>query len=145
MWIPLTPESLLSRLSGQEAARLRTAALGAGQTDALAEIAALVANEWRGGLRRVTSVDTRAGYVPDELMLHMLADFRYRAFTRLPGMSELLDDLRMEEWRRANTVRDNLVKVSIAAPEAAYTETSATSGKPGPSIADPETDSILGW
>lgn len=145
MWIPLTPESLLSRLSGQEAARLRTAALGTGQTDALAEIAALVANEWRGGLRRVTSVDTRPGYVPDELMLHMLADFRYRAFTRLPGMSELLDDLRMEEWRRANSVRDNLVKVSIAAPEAAYTETSSASGKPGPSIADPETDSILGW
>jgi hypothetical protein len=143
MWQPLTAESLLSRLSGQETSRLRTAALGTGQTDALTEIATLVAAEWRGGLRRVTSVDTRAGYVPDELMMHLLADFRYRAFTRLPGMAELLDDRRMEEWRRANTVRDNLVKVSIAAPEAAYTETSSTSGKPGPSIAYPDGESIL--
>ena len=145
MWIQLTPETLLGSITGMEAARLRTAALGDGQTDALSDIAANVAEEWRGGLRRVTVVDSREGYVPDELLVHILADFRYRAFTRLPGMSELLDDLRVKEWERANQVRDSLSKISIQAPEAEYAETAANSGKPGPAIADPETDSILGW
>ncbi len=145
MWIALTPDTLLSALSGREAARLRNAALGEGQTDALAEIAANVAAEWRGGLRRVTTLDARDGYVPDEILIHILADYRYRAFTRLPGMADLLDDLRVEEWRRANHVRDNLAKVSVSAPDAAHAESSAASGKPGPAIADPDTDSILGW
>ena len=145
MWIQLTPETLLGSITGMEAARLRTAALGDGQTDALSDIAANVAEEWRGGLRRVTVVDSREGYVPDELLIHILADFRYRAFTRLPGMSELLDDLRVKEWERANQVRDSLSKISIQAPEADYAEEASASGKPGPAIADPETDSILGW
>ena len=145
MWIQLTPETLLGSITGMEAARLRTAALGDGQTDALSDIAANVAKEWRGGLRRVTVVDSREGYVPDEILVHILADFRYRAFTRLPGMAELLDALRVDEWKRANQVRDSLSKISIQAPEAEYAETAANSGKPGPAIADPETDSILGW
>lgn len=145
MWIQLTPDTLLSALSGRETARLRSAALGDGQTDALAEIAANVAAEWRGGLRRVTAVDARDGYVPDEILIHVLADYRYRAFTRLPGMSDLLDERRVDEWRRANAVRDGLAKVSIAAPDPEHAETSATSGKPGPAIADPDTDSVLGW
>jgi len=137
MWIKLTPESLLSSVTGKEAARLRTSALAEGQTDALEEIAANVAKEWRGGLRRVTLVDKRDGYVPDELLVHMLADFRYRAFTRLPGMAELLDALRVDEWRRANTVRDALAKVSIQPPDAENAEPVETSGKPGPSISEP--------
>ena len=145
MWIQLTPESLQASLSGRESAALARAALGEGQTDALVDIAANVAAEWRGGLRRVTLVDTRDGYVPDEILIHILADYRYRAFTRLPGMSDLLDERRVAEWTRANQVRDNLVKVTIAAPDPAYTPTSSTSGKPGPAIADPDTDSILGW
>ena len=145
MWIQLTADTLLSRVTGPEQAKLNTAALKAGQAAVLDEIASQIAKEWRGGLRKVTSLDAREGYVPDELLIHMLADFRYRAYTRIPGMSDLLDDLRVKEWDRANTVRDSLVKVSIQAPEAEYAETSATSGKPGPSIADPETDSILGW
>ena len=145
MWIQLNSERLLASVTGKEATRLRTAALGEGQSDALAEIAANVAKEWRGGDRRVTVVDARDGYVPDELLVHMLADVRYRAFTRLPGMSELLDDLRVKEWDRANTVRDNLSKVSIVPPDAEHAETSEQSGKPGPSIADPDTGSVLGW
>ena len=68
MWTLLTPETLLSRLSGQEAARLRTAALGTGQTDALTEIAALVANEWRGGLRRVIQQHIEGDFVQRALI-----------------------------------------------------------------------------
>ena len=138
MWIKLTPESLLSRVTGGEASALASAALKAGQANALEETAANVANEWRGGLRRVTLVDKRDGYVPDELLVHMLADFRYRAYTRLPGMAELLDALRVDEWRRANTVRDTLIKISIRPPDAENAESVEVSGKPGPSISEPE-------
>jgi len=143
MWNPLTAETLLSRLTGIEQTKLNTVALKAGQSDALEEIAAQVAKEWRGGLRRYTVLDSRPGYVPDELLIHILADFRYRAYTRLPGMSDLLDDLRVKEWDRANTVRDNLVKVTVEAPDAEHAETAEKSGKPGPSIAYPDGESIL--
>jgi hypothetical protein len=145
MWLELTPEKLLAAMTDRESSALSRLAIGANQTDALVEIAANIAAEWRGGLRRVTVVDSRALYLPDELFIHILADFRYRAFTRLPGMASLLDNLRVEEWRRANTVRDNLSKVSIVAPDTAYAETAGSSGKPGPTVADPDTDSVLGW
>lgn len=145
MWIQLTADTLLSRVTGPEQAKLNTAALKAGQATVLDEIASQIAKEWRGGLRKVTSLDAREGYVPDELLIHMLADFRYRAYTRIPGMAELLDDLRVKEWDRANTVRDGLVKVSIQAPDAEHAETASSSGKPGPAISDPDTESILGW
>ena len=145
MWMPLTAESLLSRVTAAEASRLASAATAAGQGNALEEIAAQVAAEWRAGLRRVAQVDSRPGYVPDEILTHVLADFRYRAFTRLPGIRDLLDELRVAEWTRANQVRDNLIKVSVAPPDALHIETEPKSGKPGPAIADPDSDSILGW
>ena len=134
MWVELTSETLLAALSGPERDALNRAALGATQEDALAEIAANVAAEWRGGLRRVTRLDQRPHYVPAELLAHILADYRYRAFTRLPGMSRLLDDARREEWRRANQVRDGLHKLSIAPPDPAHAEPEEASGKPGPAI-----------
>ena len=145
MWMQLTPATLLASLSGAESARLATVSLGDGQTNALDEIALNVAREWRSGIRRVSVCDVRDGYVPDELIVHILADYRYRAFTRLPGMSDLLDNLRVDEWRRANTVRDNLTKVSIVAPDAAYAETAEQSGKASPAMSDPDTDSVLGF
>jgi hypothetical protein len=145
MWIPLTADTLLSCLTGAEQTKLSTAALKAGQADVLADIASQVAKDWRGGLRRITVLDSRPGYVPDELLVHILAHFRYRAYTRLPGMSDLLDDLRVAEWTRANSVRDNLRSVSVEAPDDDYAETAPASGKPGPAIENLETDSILGW
>ena len=143
MWTELTADTLLSAVTGTEQAKLNTVALKSGQMDVLADIASQIAKDWRGGLRRVTVLDKRAGYVPDELLIHILAHFRYRAYTRLPGMSDLLDDLRAAEWTRANTVRDNLNKVSVEAPDADNAETVTTSGKPGPSIAYPDGESIL--
>lgn len=138
MWVELTPETLLAALSGPERDALNRAALGTLQDDALIEIAANIAAEWRGGLRRVTRLDIRPGYVPQELLTHILADYRYRAFTRLPGMSRLLDDARREEWRRANTVRDGLHKLSISPPDPTYAESPEASGKPGPAIGKPK-------
>ena len=143
MWIQLSSDTLLNALTSPEHTALNNAAVGQGQDNVLADIATSVAKEWRGGLRRVCTVDARDGYVPDELLVHILADFRYRAFTRLPGMKGLLDDLRIEEWKRANQVRDNLIKISIVPPDDANAETETQSGKPSPSILDPEEDSVL--
>ena len=138
MWIELTSDALLARVASSEESRLRTAATRDSQPDPLGEIASQLSKEWRSGLRRVTTVDTRDGYIPDELLIHILADFRYRAYTRFPGMSELLDTLRVEEWRRANTVRDNLNKVSIEAPLPEYAPSAENSGTPDPVFSVPE-------
>lgn len=138
MWIQLTADTLLSRVTGIEASKLNTVALKQGQADVLEEIAGQVAKEWRGGLRRYTTLDTRAGYVPDELLIHMLADLRYRAYTRIPGMADLLDDLRVKEWDRANQVRDNLNKVSIEPADAEHAESTEVSGQPVPLFTEPE-------
>jgi hypothetical protein len=143
MWIQLTSESLLNALTSPEHSALNNAAVAQGQETVLTDIASSVAKEWRGGLRRVCTVDLRDGYVPDELLVHILADFRYRAFTRLPGMKGLLDDLRIEEWKRANQVRDNLIKVHIVPPADAYAESTDESGSASPSVSDPEEDSVL--
>jgi hypothetical protein len=120
MWQILTSETLLSRLSGPEHQALDRAAVDWQQDEVLGTIAHEVAEDWRGGLRRVTTVDARIDAVPSEILLHILADYRYRAFTRLPGMRGLLDELRIEEWKRALQVRDNLAKVSYELPEEAY-------------------------
>jgi hypothetical protein len=58
-WQILTPESLLSRLSAPEHAALDRAAIDWQQDESLAAIAHEVAEEWRGGLRRVTTLDKR--------------------------------------------------------------------------------------
>jgi hypothetical protein len=146
MWVELTPEILLAALSGPERDALSRAAVGPAQEDALGEIAANIAAEWRGGLRRVVRLDARPLYVPDELLTHILADYRYRAFTRLPGMSRLLDEPRREEWRRANAVRDNIHKLSIAPPDENNAETIENSGRPGPAIGNPKNPSkVTPW
>lgn len=141
MWIELTSDALLSRVASSEESRLRTSATRDSQADPLGEIASQLSKEWRSGLRRVTTLDTRDGYIPDELLIHILADFRYRAYTRFPGMSELLDPLRVDEWKRANQVRDNLQKVSIEAPDDEYAESEEISGTPDPTFTVP--DSVL--
>ncbi|MEG2614011.1 MAG: hypothetical protein RR996_03095 [Alistipes sp.] len=133
-WNILTPDTLLSRLSGPEHDALNTAALSWAQSDPLPSIAHEVAEEWRGGLRRVTAVDRRIDAIPSELLIHVLADYRYRAFTRLPGLSRLLDDLRVEEWKRALTVRDALAKISYELPETQNLPIEGTIHLPLPAI-----------
>lgn len=146
MWIDLTPELLLRRVSAPEREALATAAAGDGQDGVLEETAAMVAADWRSGLRRVCAPDLRPLRVPDELLGHILADYRYRAFTRLPGMGQLLDDLRVKEWDRAMQVRDALGKWTVAPPEEGQAEgaESGSPGKPGPLVRDPDADSVLG-
>lgn len=116
-WLILDKEALLSRLSAPEHEALGHAAAGWAQGDPLAEIAHEVAEDWRGGLRRVTTLDRRPDAVPSEILIHLLADFRYRAFTRLPNMGRLLDERRVAEWERAMAARDALAKVSYEPPD----------------------------
>jgi hypothetical protein len=145
MWIDLTPDLLLSRVTAAEKEAV-AAALAVSAPDALADIAAMVAADWRSGLRRIVAPDRGSLRIPDELLIHILADFRYRALASLPGMSALLDDLRVQEWRRAMDVRDGLAKWTIAAPaegEAEGTE-DGTPGRPTPLIYDPDGQSVLG-
>jgi hypothetical protein len=146
MWIDLTPGLLLSRVSAPEKEALATAAADPEQTGALEDTAAMVASDWRAGLRRVCAPDRRTPRVPDELLIHILADFRYRAYTRLPGMESLLDDRRVKEWERAMDVRDSLAKWTVAPPEEGWAEgaESGSPGKPGPLVRDPDADSVLG-
>ena len=135
MWIELTPDTLLTRLTEAEHSAL--ASVATNLTDVLADIAVNVAAEWRGGIARHVTLSKRALALPDELMMHVLADYRYRAFTRLPGMSSLLDEARKEEWRRANTVRDNLGKVQISPPAADDVIASSDVSSPIPDIGVP--------
>lgn len=128
MWIELTSELLRTSLSSPERDALDNAAVAADQQNVLSEIAANVASEWRGGIRTVCVIDSRASYVPDELLIHILADFRYRAFTRLPDMRGLLDDLRVKEWDRACKVRDTLKEMTFVLPDAEHQEAAEQSG-----------------
>ena len=135
MWMILTADTLLTRLTAPEHEALERAAAGWGQASPLADIAHEVAEDWRGGLRRVTTLDKRADAVPSEILIHVLADFRYRAFTRLPGMRSLLDERRVAEWDRAMAVRDALAKVSYAPPEDENREPEESVTLPLPEIA----------
>lgn len=134
MWKILTKDDLLARLAGPEHQALDTAAIDWTQEDPLAEIAHEVADEWRGGLRRVTTLDKRTDAVPSEILIHILADFRYRAWTRLPGMEGLLDERRVAEWERAMEVRDALAKFSYEPPEEENLEEVGRVAVPLPSI-----------
>ncbi|MDO5462426.1 MAG: hypothetical protein Q4F99_02935 [bacterium] len=120
MWTILTDDALLSRLSAKERDILDRVAVDWTQDNALAQIAHEVAEEWRGALRRVTMVDTRTDAVPSEILIHILADFRYRAVTRLPGLRALLDENRVKEWERALAIRDKLATISYEHPAAEY-------------------------
>ena len=146
MWIDLTPDLLLRRVSAPERDALATAAADPSQTGTLEDTAAMVAADWRAGLRRVCAPDRRPLRVPDELLIHILADFRYRAYTRLPGMAELLDALRVKEFDRAVEVRDALNKWTVAPPEAGQAEgdESGSPGRPSPVIRDPDETATLG-
>jgi hypothetical protein len=142
MWISVTKDLLISRVTEAERNVLATAAI-ADEQDPLAEIADSVVKEWRGGLRRVTPMAT-GNTLPEEILIHVLADFRYRACTRIPSAKALLSDERIAEWTRANTVRDNLKAIDFEQPTSEQAETSSSvSGHPGPAVADPATPTLL--
>ncbi len=144
MWIILTTDYLLSRVTAPEKAALDTAARDPRQASALAEIAPQIASQWRGKIGRWATLDKRPAAVPDELLIDLLADFRYRAFTRLPGMKSLLDELRVREWDRAMKTLDNLKDFAIAPPDPENLPDPAGSGRQMPATG-PVENSLEGY
>jgi hypothetical protein len=106
-WKTLDETSVLSRLTDAEVSALKTAATRAGQPDTIAEIIGQVVQDWRGLLRR-HHVLAEGSTIPSEIESHVLAEIRYRLFTRLPGMKSLLDERRVEEWTEANRTKGRL-------------------------------------
>ena len=137
MWNELTPDLLLTRVAEAEHDAVQTAATAPGQDEVLAELARLVTAEWRGKLARVTPLSKRRLAVPDEVLIHVLADYRYRAYTRLPNMEAFLGDLRVEEWKRAMKVLDALNETNIEPPEEEDLLL-PPSGAPSPHVIAPE-------
>ena len=137
MWNELTPDLLLARLAEDEYNTLQTAATAPGQDDVLAEIAQDVAAEWRGKLARVTPLSKRTLALPSEVSIHVKADYRFRAYTRLPNMSVFLDELRVREWKRAMDVLDALNETNIEPPEEEDLLL-PPSGAPSPHVIAPE-------
>ena len=106
-WITLTEMDVLSRLTDAEATAVKTAAVRSGQPDVVAKIISQCVQDWRGLLRRHHSLSD-GQTIPSELESHVLAEIRYRLFTRLPGMKSLLDSLRVAEWEEANKNKGRL-------------------------------------
>lgn len=106
-WKTLDETSVLSRLTDAEVSALKTAATRAGQPDTIAEIIGQVVQDWRGLLRR-HHVLAEGSTIPFEIESHVLAEIRYRLFTRLPGMKSLLDERRVDEWNEANRTKGRL-------------------------------------
>lgn len=100
-WITLTPEDLISALSGEEASIYRSALLKEGQEDPTQDIIDSVVSDIRGAVRscRKSKLDTTsAETIPKSQKHHALALIRYRALTRfkLP-----ISEDRRNEWKSA--------------------------------------------
>lgn len=126
MWIHLDPSLLRTHLADSEIQALETAATTSDVENILNEETHNVAESWRGRLRKGHSIDKRTDYVPSELLTFILMHVRYSSYTRLPNMETLLDDLRRDEWRRANEIFDDPFNIDIADPEEEFIEESST-------------------
>lgn len=128
-WTELTPQLLKTHLAAAEIASLASVQVPFDVERILADECRNIANAWRSKIRLFHSVDKRDNYVPESLLEYILIHVRYAAYTRLPAMGELLDDLRRAEWSRANDVLDNIRKWFIDPVDPEEEEVS-TSGNP---------------
>lgn len=113
-WQTIERDDVLARLSGPETAALERTATEWTQDDPLPDIIAMVAEEWRAALRRRFRIGP-ALTVPSELRVHILADIRYRFFTRLPDVG-LLDERRIAEYEQARDVLAHLDRYIVEEP-----------------------------
>lgn len=119
-WIELTEMEVFSRLSDTEMEALKDSATNSEQPDVVAKIISMCVQEWRGLIRRHHAV-AGGNTIPTEIEGHVLADIRYRLFTRLPGMKALLDERRVDEWEEANRTKDRLKNYVFETPVASET------------------------
>ena len=112
-WVKLDPPLLKTHLAVAEQNALATVQVSFDVDSILADECRNIANLWRGKIRLFHAVDKRANYVPESLLEYILVHVRYSAYTRLPSMGELLDELRRREWDRANQIFDDIRKMYI--------------------------------
>lgn len=118
MWIKLDSELLKANLAESERNILNSIEIDTDVENILNETCDNIAEMWRGRLRSVKiPVDKREGYIPSEYLYFILVHVRYSAYTRLPAMGELLDELRRREWERANEIFDDPHKIKPKKPE----------------------------
>lgn len=96
MWITLTVDNVVTKLSGPELAAMQSAALKPAQTDPLPEVIDQVVLEIRGFVRACArNLPLGAdGTIPDELKGAAISRIRFELATRLPVQSLMTQDRR---------------------------------------------------
>jgi hypothetical protein len=125
MWIALTEEHLLTRISGKELEKLRAAALGQGQADPLADVFNQVTRKVRS--RVLACPQNRPGpdgTIPDELLDDALALCVVSIMTRPGGTMIDPEGARAKAAEQAESnLRDAAVcKIAIVQPDVPSTE-----------------------
>lgn len=147
-WVKLTSKQLKTALTAQEINALNTIATPETVDAVLAEEATHTAALWRARIKRIATIDKRENYVPQSLMLYILAMYRYFAFLRLPMMNDsLLDEQRCKAYEDAlKILNDDLGKYIM--PDVEEGEAEAGGGIGDPSISDNDAGTkmtFLGW
>ncbi len=132
-WITPTLEQCQQRITGAEWQSLHRAATQAGQDgeQMAQDVITHIITRIRGRVAaRSENILGAEGTIPDELMTCFLALWVYDFITRLPGMSKLLDDRRVEAWKSAESelrhVAEGKIKlVQPATPAAPQLQPSA--------------------
>lgn len=118
MWKKLDADLLKANLAETERNILKSIEIDTDVDNILQDACDNIAEMWRGRMRACKiAVDKRPGYVPDEYLYFILVHVRYSAYTRLPAMGELLDELRRREWERANEIFDDPRKIRPSKPD----------------------------
>lgn len=105
-WFTPTLEQCQQRITGAEWQSLHRAATQAGQDgeQMAQDVITHIITRIRGRVAaRPENILGAEGTIPDELMTCFLALWVYDFITRLPGMSKLLDDRRVEAWKSAES------------------------------------------
>jgi len=136
MWIYVSESDVLSRLSGPEAAAMKTAALQSGQADPLPEVITQVVREIRGYVKacdRNTLGDGET--IPDEVLGAAINRIRYELATRLPVPS-LLTEARTEASRAAISLLKEVAACRFVLEQPATAATEVSASPPTPRITE---------
>lgn len=124
MWITLTENLVLSKLSSPELAAMKTAATAAGQDNPLLEVIAQVTREVRGYIAACPDNILGGGdTIPDELLGAAINRIRYELATRLPVKALITDARDKANDQALALLRDTAAcRFRIVAPEQATDE-----------------------
>lgn len=128
MWITLTENDVLTRLSAPELKAIKTAATDLGQPSPLPEIIGYVTREVRAYVAAFAGNKLGPeGTIPDELQLAALNRVRYELATRLPVPSLLTDARKDSNADAIAQLRDAAAgRMRVVQPEELGEQPSAT-------------------